>query len=183
MPWLFNVIPTILAMFNNPSWNIAKGLSNFNVHLCSLMISSFPFMNLIYLSISSQGQKLTNRTYKKIPNIFFKKTSKPTHLHFWGVQQKCKLSRVFPPQNQQKNPNKLEDLTYPGSAPATNPNVQQHHKPTWPVRPFWDFWFCGKGKLEEFMLKYVSLYIYIMINMSIYINIHVSCIYINDYKW
>lgn len=41
--------------------------------------------------------------------------------------------------------------------------------------------FCGKGKVEEFMLKYVSLYI--MINMYIYINIHVSCIYINDYKW
>lgn len=75
-----------------------------------------------------------------------KKNSEPIHLHFWGGSTKMKTFQgCSPPQNQQKKNNKLEDLTHPGSAPATNPNVQQHHKPTWPVRPSWDF-FAAKGR-------------------------------------
>ena len=131
MPWLFNVIPTILAMFNNPSWNIAKGLSNFNVHLCSLMISSFPFMNLIYLSISSQGQKwclhpskLTNRTYKK-------KNSEPIHLHFWGGSTKMKTFQgCSPPKTNKKKTTNWRIWRTPGALqrqiPTSSSITNQH---------------------------------------------------------
>lgn len=157
MPWLFNVIPTILAMFNNPSWNIAKGLSNFNVHLCSLMISSFLFINLIYLSIFFPRSKIMltplkinkENLQKESPTIEKKNiwTNPPP---FLGGSKMWKLSRVYTPQNQQKNPNKLVDLTYPGALqrqiPTSSSITNQHG--LWDL--FGDFWSCGKGKVEEY---------------------------------
>ena len=151
------------AMFNNPSWNIANGLSNFNVHLCSLMISSFPFVMFPRSKLCLHPWKLPNRTYKKKKQLK-KRTSEPIHLHFWGVQKCENFPGFFHPPKPKKEPQQIGGIwRTPGALqrqiPTSSSITNQHG--LWDLFGMFDF--CSKGKLEEYSC-YLRIIIYRVIS-------------------
>ena len=143
-----------------------------SLHELDISFDIFPRSKMMLTPLKINQQNLQ----KKNIYIYNKKTSEPIHLHFWGGSTKMKTFQGFsPPPKPTKKNQQIGGFDVPRERSSDKSQRPAASQTNMACETFLGF-FCGKGKVEEFMLKYVSLYI--MINMYIYIYKYTCIMYL-----